>query len=428
MASISHDKKTGRRMIQFTGPDGKRRSIRLGKASRRYADMVKPKVEDLVAARITGGSPCDETSRWLADLDEGMLKKLAAVDLIELKPEQQGQIILEPFLDDYINRRTDVKKSTRTVLSHTRRNLVEYFGPDKAIRDITPGDADEWANYLRESGLAENTVRRRCGIAKQYFRAAIRKKYIQENPFLDLRSTVKGKRDRDFFITREMAEKILDACPDAEWRLIFALSRFGGLRCPSEHLALRWTDIDWENERITLRSPKTEHHEGCESRQIPIFPELLPYLREVFENAEPGSEFVIGPRYQGAENLRTQFNRIIRRAGLDPWPKPFQNLRATRETELAETYPIHVVCAWIGNSQQVAAKHYLQVTDEHYKQALQNPVQQTAASGRTDPKQDHSTQQQNVICDTIRGISKSCDDRELEQLGDRGLEPLTSRV
>ena len=37
--------------------------------------------------------------------------------------------------------------------------------------------------------------------------------------------------------------------------------------------------------------------------------------------------------------------------------------RATRETELAALYPLHVVCAWIGNSRAVAQEHYLQVTD-----------------------------------------------------------------
>ena len=68
-------------------------------------------------------------------------------------------------------------------------------------------------------------------------------------------------------------------------------------------------------------------------------------------------------------NLRTQLERIIRRAGLKPWPKPFQNCRSTRETELAETYPIHVVCAWIGNTVAVAAKHYLQVTDADFEKA-----------------------------------------------------------
>ncbi len=46
---------------------------------------------------------------------------------------------------------------------------------------------------------------------------------------------------------------------------------------------------------------------------------------------------------------------------------------------------MHVVCRWIGNSQPVAAKHYLQLTDEHFEraaastpEALQNPVQQVA--------------------------------------------------
>ena len=34
--------------------------------------------------------------------------------------------------------------------------------------------------------------------------------------------------------------------------------------------------------------------------------------------------------------------------------------------------PAHVVCEWIGNSQKVAAKHYLQVPEEHFKRAAQN--------------------------------------------------------
>ena len=35
-----------------------------------------------------------------------------------------------------------------------------------------------------------------------------------------------------------------------------------------------------------------------------------------------------------AVNLRTQFCRIIRRAGFAPWPKLWHNLRASRESEL----------------------------------------------------------------------------------------------
>lgn len=45
---------------------------------------------------------------------------------------------------------------------------------------------------------------------------------------------------------------------------------------------------------------------------------------------------------------------------------------------------MHVVCQWIGNSQAIAAKHYLQVTDEHFERAVgdavQNSVQYDAVS------------------------------------------------
>jgi hypothetical protein len=48
-------------------------------------------------------------------------------------------------------------------------------------------------------------------------------------------------------------------------------------------------------------------------------------------------------------------------------PRLWQNLRASRETELAAGHPIHVICAWIGNTELVAARHYLQVTSAEFE-------------------------------------------------------------
>ena len=119
---------------------------------------------------------------------------------------------------------------------------------------------------------------------------------------------------------------------------------------------------------------------------MPLFPELLPHFEYAFERAEPRAEFVIG-RYRSQNiNLRTQLHRIIRRAGLEPWEKLWQNLRSTRETELAEQFPLHVVCRWIGNSQPVAAKHYLQVTDEYFPRAVRGDAESDAGNGQSDVK------------------------------------------
>jgi len=423
MASISKQPR-GRRTIQFVGADGRRRSIRLGKVSQRQAEAVKVKVEQLVAAAISGHAVDAETSRWVAGLDEVLADRLAAVGLIP----QRENVTLGPFIDAYIESRHDTKESTTSLYRQTRRNLVEFFGANKQIRDITPGDADEWRLWMLEKGrvgggpLGDNTVRRRCGRAKQFFNAALRKRLVTENPFADLKSAVQANAARFHFVTREESDKVMGTCPNAEWRLLFALSRYGGLRCPSEHLSLRWGDVDWEHGRMTVRSPKTERHVGGESRVVPLFPELRPHLEEVFDAAEAGTEFVI-TRYRSTNaNLRTQFLRIVRRAGVQTWQKPFQNLRSTRETELAEEFPLHVVTAWLGNSQPVAAKHYLQVTDDHFSKAVQNPVQQAHASPRNDSQAASPGHEKTPV---LQGCASECDDL-LEGKAPRvGLEPTT---
>ncbi|MBI2477679.1 MAG: site-specific integrase [Planctomycetia bacterium] len=270
-----------------------------------------------------------------------------------------------------------------------------------------------------------------CGRARQFFRAAIKRRLIaaDANPFGEMKGiAVQANKDRFYFVSREEAAKVLDACPDSQWRLLFALSRYGGLRCPSEHLALKWADIDWELGRMQVRSSKTEHHEGKGSRVVPIFPELRPYLEEVWDAAEPGTEYVI-TRYRDANsNLRTQLERIIKRAGLETWPKLFQNLRSTRETELAERFPLHVVCAWIGNSQAVAAKHYLQVTDQHFSDATkpvpksaQNAAQQAHALARNEAQTIDPANEQTYV---LLGNAIDCDLMQSHRVTPTGLEPV----
>jgi len=124
---------------------------------------------------------------------------------------------------------------------------------------------------------------------------------------------------------------------------------------------------------MTVHSPKTEHHEGKDYRVIPIFPELRPYLEAAFDEAPEGTKYVItipNIRADKYANPRSTMQKIVKRAGLEPWPKLFHNLRVSRETELAATHPIHVVCEWIGNTPKVAKESYLRVTDDDYAKAI----------------------------------------------------------
>lgn len=383
----------GRKVIQYRATDGKRRSLRLGKLSENASMSIKVHVDRIESALFSGEPVHPETARWRSCLPDGKLReRLVAVGLA--KPRQS--LALGKFIENFIASRNDVKPATLITYRNVQRHLVECFGADKSLRDLTPADADRYRSYLVGLDLADNTIRKRCGIAKQFLDRACRWELIDRNPFDDLPSTARGNPKRFHFIDHAASQAVIDACPDDQWRLLFALARYGGLRCPSEILALTWQDVNWEKSTFTVTSSKTEHHEGKGTRVVPLFPELRQILRSVFESAEPGSIHVI-TRYRGSNvNLRTQLNRIIHRAGLKPWPKLFQNLRSSRETELIEHVPINYVTAWLGNSPQVAMSHYLQTRPEYHQQvvnaesAVHFPVQQPGAASGVERKSEES--------------------------------------
>jgi hypothetical protein len=58
--------------------------------------------------------------------------------------------------------------------------------------------------------------------------------------------------------------------------------------------------------------------------------------------------------------------RIQRRPAVELWKRLFHKLRASRQTELTDHFPLHVVTNWIGNSPDVADRHYLKTTVDHF--------------------------------------------------------------
>jgi integrase len=377
MASLAHDSNGKVRVILLL-PDRRRAAIRLGKVTQLKAETSRVHIERLASAKWDGGErPEPPTLRWLAGIGDKLHEKLAKLDLVE--PRKPGAVAtLTTLLDDFYASRT-VKPTTIDAYKATGRNLLAYFTADRDVRDIGPDDAEKFRQHLRtEEKLSPATVGKRIKVARQVFRAALRWRRITENPFAEVQGGSQKNKDRMYYVSREVVDKVLEKCPDAEWRLLVSLSRFGGLRCPSESLALTWQDIDWEKNRVRVSSCKTEAHAGKDCRFIPMFPELAKALREFFEpvlqdsleRGVPMPVHVITRYRDTRQNLRTQLNRIVGKAGLKPWPKLWHNMRSSRQTELTERYPIHVVCAWLGNSTAVAADHYLQVRDEYFSDAV----------------------------------------------------------
>jgi integrase len=380
MASMTR-KPDGRVVIQFVDSAKRRRTLSLGRVGDRQARRIADKIEQLNACRRAGLQVDGELTNWLANLPTTMLDKLSNVELIPPREdtEKPKAATLRRFIEEYEASRTDVKPKTKEQFQQARDNLIEFFGHDKPLEEITVAAAKRYKIWLStekkvtrtKKRLSPNTVARRIGLAKQFFASAVDDRLITENPFnkKSVGSTTVGPTSNFHFVSLEDAQAVLAACPDADWRLLFALGRFGGVRSPSEPSRMRWVDIHWDQNRMTIWSPKTACHEGHESRICPIFAELRPFLQDAFEQAEPGAEYVLERCLKHDLDLRWEMTKIVRKAGLKPWPRLFHNLRATRQTELVDFYPAHCVSKWLGNSIEIAERHYLKETAAHVERA-----------------------------------------------------------
>ncbi|MEM8494282.1 MAG: hypothetical protein AAF663_02710 [Planctomycetota bacterium] len=222
--------------VSYTCPVKKRRrTLYLTNFRKRDAQVTKLHSEALVSSKLSASTPPAKTTIWLSKIAGTLHEKISNLDLCDAWVSTE----LGTFLSEYVENHPTAKKWTRTNLDQAVRYLLEHFAPQTAMGSITPAEADEWRRAMLNRKLAESTIRRATGRARQFFNAAVELGLIPSNAFDHLPATEMPNRSRDYFVTRDEIEKVLEACPDARWRLLIALCRFGGLRCPSETTALR---------------------------------------------------------------------------------------------------------------------------------------------------------------------------------------------
>ncbi len=373
MASLQERKrKNGSSWVIQFYINGKRKNVFLSdKYSKVYAKEIAGIVERLAECVEIETEPDRRTKAWLSEIGDDLRDRIASAGLIVV-PES---LTLGDIWDRFLDEPGDRKQSTLTGYDVSRKRFFSFFDKEGEPEEVTEADAADWKESLLER-FKVPTVAGTISRTKAVFAWAEKRGLIAKNVFADLKRGSYKNKDREFFVPLPWYEKLLDACPDQTWRTIVALCRVGGLRCPSEVLGVRWEDVNWEHDRLLVRSPKTEHVSGHASRTIPLWSELRKELEAQFEQAEEGgSPFVIADHRGRSGNLRTYFEKIVFWAGLPQWERLFQNLRASRSNELFSEYPSHVASEWMGQSEIIARSHYLHATDQDYEKALSNTPQ-----------------------------------------------------
>ena len=366
MASLSKKKRKGKTCFEiWIGNEPNRSSIWLGSMSKSAANEILGHVIQLEAADGSNTLVPKSTVEWLKGLSDRFYLKMVKAGLAK---ERSSQTVGGFFAERL--EKLDCKPRTYSIYELAHKKFFAYVDQSLNLREVTAEMAHDFYHVnLVEAGMADSYRAKTAKVIREFFDKAVKFDLIDKNPFAGFEITAEVNLKRHVFIDRAVIVKIIEAATDARWRCLLGFAGLCGLRTRSEVAAICWEHIHWDSNTFTVPKVKTKE------RTVPIFGDFRKYL-EAYHQQVIGPDMLkvaTGPIFPNCPKqppLTRRLNRTVSQAGLQPWVKPWMNLRSSVETELVrQGFDLDTVSKWLGNSPDVARKHYLQITPDDIAKA-----------------------------------------------------------
>jgi len=390
VASINQTKRNGATCWQiWVNIESNRRQIWLGKISKSRANEIYSYVKQLEGAAQTGTSISPLVSAWLDSTSDRFYSKLVSSGLVN---PRCSRTIREFFSERLAKLNCSVR--TRDIYQRAHDKFYDYLeGKNPLLRDFSPEAAHDFYHvFLVELEIADTYRNKTARIIREFFGKAVEFELINRNPFRGIKISSNADRSRQVMIDRKSIHEIIGKASDIRWRCLLGFAGLCGLRTRSEIAAIRWENVNWDDNTMIIPKGKTKQ------RTCPIFGDFRPYLEDYHALAISNDPLTVlqGPVFPNCPSqtqLTARLNRTVAKAGLQPWHKPWINLRSSCESHLilVDRFDIETVSAWLGNSPNIVRKHYLQFIGEDIDRAagvkkFANSLQHTGESGST-PKE-----------------------------------------
>jgi len=368
---------TKRNRITFPVGHGRRDEIYV---SAKYDDSVidnfRSVVDGLVRVRDYGG----ELTKLERDSRDNLLpelrKKLIDKKLIEGTVEECALTLAQLIEEWFDHKAGSIDPETEKIYRKYSDYLVEHFKSGTLLFKITHTKAKGFIPYLLKSRTVEkgklknNTVCRCIRWVKPFFDGAVDAGYLTVSPFAKVQNVKFDPTQSQEDVSLERIERAIAACGD-EWEycLAVALGAYQGFR-PSEMNDLTFDDFTPSKRGILIRVPDTGK---TGTRDIPMFPEFLPYYEEALKRREAGQKWLFPhcrkDDVKDFRNIGILINKKLVKAGIERWKLFFDSLRGSCITrhENSKKFTSKQMTAMFGNSEGVRQTNYVHgMKDEDY--------------------------------------------------------------
>ncbi len=161
-------------------------------------------------------------------------------------------VALDEFLDRWLVTAAKPKlrgKSYRSYESLLRRYIRPVLG-EGILSTITPLDVQDAYQRMIDRGLSSRTVRYTHSVLRSAMRQAIRWRLLAQDP-TDGAQLPRLRRREMRVLSAEQSRAFLSAALKTHYGPVFAVALTTGMR-PSEYLALKWQDIDWDRGTVSV--------------------------------------------------------------------------------------------------------------------------------------------------------------------------------
>lgn len=357
-------------LIQFS-LHGERKSLFLDvKYNREMAEEIKVIVERCVDAIETDSQLDRRTLAWLENTTDDLRERFIACGLVEPDAEASSMTIgelYEMFLEDAVHKR---KATTLRNYESAQKVVFRLIDETTRIAEFQKRDALDFASRLAATQYAEASRYSFITAIKSVFSWGVERELIEKNPFSGVSGGGRVNKRREYYVDFDLFAKMLAGCRNAQERALLTFYRIAGMR-RLEGLLITWRDVDFENGRLCVHSPKTERIAGKEKRIIPLFPQLRAAILDVKD--EKAARLVSDDKIVEIKGsgVWIMVRRMLKRENLPIYPRLIQNLRSSASIDIYRKFGELAENAWLGHSVATAKEHYLHVLDADFQKAVE---------------------------------------------------------
>lgn len=262
-----------------------------------------------------------------AQLPEFMRKvKSGEISLCETDSQ-----LFDYYIDLWIKSKKHLKETTKKGYEVSYRYWLSHF-KGKAVKDIK---ASQIKTILLNSDNGKGTKRNKLKCLKQIFQEAYIDDAIKDNPCNKVKLSFNDNEDSEIIdpFTVEEVETLLESST-GYFKCYLAIAFYTGART-GEIFAMKWYNIDFNRKRIFIDATVGEYEENSPKtksgiRYVPIFDNLMPYLRE-YQKLTGLREYLFltnrGKTYTPSNVRTTKWKPLLRECGFS-----YRKLYQTRHT------------------------------------------------------------------------------------------------